>query len=146
VIVVVAVRFALQELRRHYFIRNTFHTVCSEEIGFGVGLDLVDQVLEDSVRVREDIVGIAAGDLLVENRDVKFPHCRQYSLLGRSELLFERFPFSRRYFRQLPACLPVSNQPPHHQRKCMVSPSLFQVALAGPPLQNAGRSSRLPQV
>jgi hypothetical protein len=42
--------------------------VCPEEIGFGVGLDLVDQVLEHPVRVREDIVGIAVGDLLVESR------------------------------------------------------------------------------
>ena len=67
-IVVVAVRFALQELERYYVIRNTFHAVSPEEIGFRVGLDLVDQVLEDSVRVREDLVGIAVGDLLVENR------------------------------------------------------------------------------
>jgi hypothetical protein len=63
---VVAVRFTLQELERYYIIRNTFHVVSSEEIGFGVGLDFVDQVLEHSVRVQEDIFGIAVGDLLVE--------------------------------------------------------------------------------
>jgi hypothetical protein len=66
VIVVVAVRFALQELERYYVIRDTFHAVCPEEIGFGVGLDFVNQVLEHSVRVQEDIVGIAVGDLLVK--------------------------------------------------------------------------------
>ena len=64
---VVAVRFTLQELERYYVIRNTFHAVSSEEIGFGVGLDFVDQVLENLVRVQEDIVGIAVGDLLVEH-------------------------------------------------------------------------------
>jgi len=37
-----------------------------EEIGFGISLDFVDQVLEHPVRVQEDIVGIAVGDLLVE--------------------------------------------------------------------------------
>ena len=63
---VVAVRFALQELERYYIIRNTFHVVSSEEIGFGVGLDFVDQVMEHSVRVQEDIVGVTVGDLLVE--------------------------------------------------------------------------------
>ena len=63
---VVAVRFTLQELERYYIIRNTFHVVSSEEIGFGVGLDFVDQVMEHSIRVQEDIVGIAIGDLLVE--------------------------------------------------------------------------------
>jgi hypothetical protein len=66
VVVVVSVRFALQELERYYGIRNTFHAVSPEEIGFGVGLDFVDQVLEHSVRVQEDIVGIAVSDLLVE--------------------------------------------------------------------------------
>jgi len=40
--------------------------VSPEEIGFGVGLNFVDQVMEHSVRVQEDIVGIAIGDLLVE--------------------------------------------------------------------------------
>ena len=65
-IVVVPIRFALQELRRYYVIRNTFHTVCPEEIGFGVSLDFIDQVLENPVRVQEDIVGMAVGDLLVE--------------------------------------------------------------------------------
>jgi hypothetical protein len=66
VIVVVAVRFALQELERYYIIRDTFHAVSPEEIGFGVSLDFVNQVLEHSVRVQEDIVGITVGDLLVE--------------------------------------------------------------------------------
>ena len=65
-IVVVAVRFALQELERYYVIRDTFHAVSPEEIGFGVSLDFVNQVLEHSVRVQEDIVGITVGDLLVE--------------------------------------------------------------------------------
>ena len=63
---VVAVRFALQELVWYYVIRNTFHAMSPEEIGFGVGLDFVDQVLEHSVRVQEDIFGIAVGNLLVE--------------------------------------------------------------------------------
>jgi len=40
--------------------------VSPEEIGFGVGLDFVDQVMEHSVRVQEDIVGVTVGDLLVE--------------------------------------------------------------------------------
>jgi len=66
VIVVVPIRFALQDLERYYVIRNTFHAVSPEEIGFGVLLDCVDQVLEHSLRVQEDIVGIAVGDLLVE--------------------------------------------------------------------------------
>jgi hypothetical protein len=65
-IVVMAVRLALQELGRYYGIGNTFHVVSPEEIGFGVSLDFIDQVLEHSVRVQEDIVGIAVGDLLVE--------------------------------------------------------------------------------
>jgi hypothetical protein len=66
VIVIMAVRFALQELERYYVIRDTFHAVSPEEIGFGVGLDFVNQILEHSVRVQEDIVGIAVGDLLVK--------------------------------------------------------------------------------
>ena len=65
-IVVVAVRFALQELERYYFIRDTIDVVSPKEVGFRVCLDFVDQVLEHSVRVQEDIVGIAVGDLLVE--------------------------------------------------------------------------------
>ena len=67
-IVVVTVRFTLQELERYYGIRNTFHTVSTKEIGFGVGLDFVDQLSEHSVRVQEDIVWIAIGDLLVKYR------------------------------------------------------------------------------
>ena len=61
-----AVGFALQELERYYVIRDTFHAVGPEEIGFGMGLDFVNQVLEHSVRVQEDIFGIAVGDLLVK--------------------------------------------------------------------------------
>ncbi len=60
------VRFTLQELGRYYSIRNTLHMVSPKEIGFGVGLDLVDQVSEHSVRVQEDIVWIAINDLLVK--------------------------------------------------------------------------------
>jgi hypothetical protein len=66
VIVVVTVRFTLQELERYYGIRNTFHTVSPKEIGFGVGLDFVDQVSVHPVRVQEDIVWIAISDLLVK--------------------------------------------------------------------------------
>jgi hypothetical protein len=66
VIVIVAVRFALQDLIRDNVVRDTFHAVNPEEIGFGVGIDFADQVLENSVRVQEDIVGISVGDLLVE--------------------------------------------------------------------------------
>lgn len=65
-ILVVKVCVAFQELERYLLIRNTVHAVGAEEIGFGVGLDFVDQFLEHSVRVQEDIVGIAAGDLLVQ--------------------------------------------------------------------------------
>jgi hypothetical protein len=66
VIVVVAVRFAPQNLERYYVIRNTFHMMCPEEIGLGMGLDFGDQVLEHAVQVQQDIFGIAVGDLLMK--------------------------------------------------------------------------------
>jgi hypothetical protein len=53
-------------LERYYIVRYAFHAVSPEEIGFGVGLDFVDQILEHPVRVQDDIAGVAAGDLLVE--------------------------------------------------------------------------------
>jgi hypothetical protein len=66
VIVVVAVRFTLKESPGDYVVRDTFHALNPEEIGFGVSLDFVDQVLKHPVRVQDNIVGIAVGDLLVE--------------------------------------------------------------------------------